>query len=110
MAWKRRTSASVRPAPKRCACVSCSIRTAWHGDRERRREVEARTLSTSVDSWRRWSRRDATMVDATEVWANTLLFMSALLLLVDIAPRDVLPSHRKRVKAFAKLREQRNIM
>jgi hypothetical protein len=46
----------------------------------------------------------------TEVWANTLLFLSSLLLLLDIAPRDFLASHRRRVRAVAALRHHQNIV
>lgn len=45
-----------------------------------------------------------------ELWANTLLFLSSLLLLIDIAPRDFLPSHRRRVAAVFDLRRHRNIV
>lgn len=50
------------------------------------------------------------MTDRVELWANILLFLSSLLLLIDVAPRDLLPSHRRLVKAIARLRDKRNII
>jgi hypothetical protein len=45
-----------------------------------------------------------------EVSANFILFLSSLLLLIDIAPRDFLPSHKRRVQAVQALREKHNIL
>jgi len=43
------------------------------------------------------------------ITGNTLLFFSSLLLLIDIAPRDLLPSHQKLLRAISELREYHNI-
>jgi hypothetical protein len=45
-----------------------------------------------------------------EIFSNILLFVSSLLLLIDVAPRDFLPSHRRRVQAVKALRQNRNIL
>lgn len=45
-----------------------------------------------------------------EILANTLLFLSSLLLLIDIAPRDFFPSHRERIRAVNALKQERNIL
>lgn len=50
------------------------------------------------------------MTDQLEMLANILLFLSSLLLLIDVAPRDFLPSHKRRVRAVAELRQHRNIV
>jgi len=42
--------------------------------------------------------------------ANTLLFLSSLLLIIDVAPRDFSPTHRRRVEAIAMLHQQRNVL
>ena len=54
--------------------------------------------------------RDGRMSGGSEVSENAMLFLSSLLLLIDIAPRDVVPSHKKRVRAVEVLREKRNII
>lgn len=51
---------------------------------------------------------EASVAGRVELCANTSLFLSSLLLLADMAPRDFLPSHRRRVKAVAALREHHN--
>ena len=45
-----------------------------------------------------------------EIAANGTLFLSSLLLLIDVAPHDFFPAHRRRVKAVKLLRESRNIL
>jgi hypothetical protein len=40
---------------------------------------------------------------------NSLLCLSALLILIDFAPHDLLPSYKKTVKAIQKLEEAKNI-
>lgn len=45
-----------------------------------------------------------------EICANSLLFLSGLLLLADVAPHDLLPIHKRRVRAFNVLREKKNII
>ncbi len=42
--------------------------------------------------------------------ANVLLFLSSLLLLIDIAPKDFFPSYNKQVKAVSKLIKYENII
>lgn len=54
--------------------------------------------------------KDDQMNGGSEVSANAMLFLSSLLLLIDIAPRDFFPSHKKRVRAIEVLREKRNII
>jgi hypothetical protein len=41
---------------------------------------------------------------------NFILFISSLLLLIDLAPRDFAPSYRKRVDAISKLTRYQNII
>ncbi|MBI4178533.1 hypothetical protein HY522_03795 [bacterium] len=47
---------------------------------------------------------------AIEFLANLLLFLSALVLIVDIAPRDFLPSHKARARAIEVLKAKRNVL
>lgn len=44
-----------------------------------------------------------------QISANSCLFLSSLLLLLNIAPQDWFPGHRARVKAFATLKDKRTI-
>lgn len=50
------------------------------------------------------------MSGGLEIAGNVTLFVSSLLLLVDIAPHDCFPSHKKRVQAVELLRTKRNIL
>ena len=50
------------------------------------------------------------MSGCLEIAANGTLFLSSLLLLIDIAPHDFLPLHKKRVRAIELLRAKRNIL
>ena len=50
------------------------------------------------------------MSDCLEIAANVALFVSALLLLIDVAPHDFLPAHKKRVHAVNLLRKSRNVL
>lgn len=50
------------------------------------------------------------MLGAVEIVANVVLFLSSLLLLIDVAPHDFLPRHKQRVRAFDALRERKNIL
>jgi hypothetical protein len=50
------------------------------------------------------------MNSCLEIAGNATLFLSSLLLLIDIAPHDFFPSHKKRVKALELLRTNRNIL
>jgi len=45
-----------------------------------------------------------------ELSANSILFLSSLLLFVDLAPRDFLPAHQRRIQALRALREGHNIL
>jgi hypothetical protein len=45
-----------------------------------------------------------------EITANVLLFLSALLLLIDFAPFDILPINKKRIVAFNELHLKKNII
>src|SRR5258706_14815487 len=58
-------------------------------------------------AWMQWLRTHSRPL---EILANSLLFLSSLLLLIDIAPRDFLPSQRQRVRALTKLRASQNIL
>src|SRR5467141_2263725 len=42
--------------------------------------------------------------------ADALLFLSGLLLLIDLAPRDLLPKARRQREALQKLREDQNLL
>jgi hypothetical protein len=44
------------------------------------------------------------------VATNLILFLSSLLLLIDLAPRDFFPTYRKRVDAVSKLTRYQNII
>lgn len=50
------------------------------------------------------------MSGSLEIAANGTLFLSSLLLLIDVAPHDFFPAHRRRVKAIKLLRSSRNIL
>jgi hypothetical protein len=50
------------------------------------------------------------MKESLEVIANVMLFLSSLLLLIDVAPRDFLPQHKKRIRAIEVLRDKKNIL
>ena len=41
---------------------------------------------------------------------NSILFLSSLLLLIDLAPKDFSPTYRKQVEAVSKLRAHQNIL
>lgn len=67
----------------------------------------ARKKTHVIDAW---IRRLRTNTRSLEILANLLLFLSSLLLLIDIAPRDFLPSQRQRVRALTTLRASQNIL
>jgi hypothetical protein len=67
----------------------------------------ARNKNRGFKAWMGWLR---TRNRGLEIFANSLLFLSSLLLLIDIAPRDFLPSQRQRVRALAALRANQNIL
>ena len=50
------------------------------------------------------------MLNKMDLVADSLLFLSGLLLLIDIAPRDLLPRAVRQKKAVAKLRECHNLL
>jgi hypothetical protein len=45
-----------------------------------------------------------------EILANSLLFLSAILLLVDCSPQDLFPMHRRRKRAIESLRLNGNLL
>jgi hypothetical protein len=44
-----------------------------------------------------------------QISANSFLFLSSLLLLINIAPQELIPGHRARVKALVTLKDKRTI-
>src|SRR5438132_973532 len=69
--------------------------------------MTVRNKNRGFKAWMGWLR---TNNRSFEILANSLLFLSSLLLLIDIAPRDFLPSQRQRVRALATLRANQNIL
>jgi hypothetical protein len=70
-------------------------------------EIMARRKKHIITTWIKWLR---TNIQVLEILANSLLFLSSLLLLIDITPRDFLPSQQQRVRALATLRANHNIL